>query len=151
MINETNKENGKVKRKRAPKGKGKFEDIMFKDLTPSERELLSAERDKHKVIQAQIDRLTIQEVRVISQVQETRELSDEDCELKSRSVSELMKELATVQKMKAQALELQHKMTIDDMKYGLAQNVEAEAAKESAREVIKALSGEAAMRELDEE
>ena len=45
-----------------------FEGIFFKDLSDDERVLLDVDRDKYKIITAQIDRLTIQEMRLLQQV-----------------------------------------------------------------------------------
>jgi len=140
---------GKLKRGRAKRSrakKDKFEEWMFRDLDSEERKLLKMERDKHRVIQAQIDRLTIQEVRIIGSVQkvkaESAGESNDDEEERRKRVQELMKELSSVQKMKADSVALKHKMTIDDTKYGLMPNVDMEQAKENAREVIEALQGE---------
>jgi len=118
----------KVKRKKAKVDE--FEELMFGDLSTEERKLLKMPRDKYKVVQAQIDRLTIQEMRIIG-------LLGEDAEDK-----DALKELASVQKLKAQTVKLLHDMGIDDVRYGLVENAEVEVAKKSAREVLEALCGD---------
>ena len=47
-----------------------FEKLVFKDLTDEERQILGSNRDKYKEIQAQIDRYTIQELRILDQIKE---------------------------------------------------------------------------------
>jgi len=118
----------KIKRKKAKADE--FEALMFMDLNEAERKLLKTPRDKYKVVQAQIDRLTIQEMRIIGMLQENED--DKDA----------LKELASVQKLKAQTVKLLHDMGIDDVRYGLVENAEVEQAKKSAREVLEALCGE---------
>jgi len=122
----------KVKRKKAKVDE--FEELMFGDLNAEERKLLKTPRDKYKVVQAQIDRLTIQEMRTIGLLREAQATGADD--------KDALKELASVQKLKAQTVKLLHDMGIDDVRYGLVENAEVEQAKKSAREVLEALCGE---------
>ena len=48
----------------------KFEELYFKDLTDEERSLLGSSLDKYRMIQAQIDRCTVQEMRILRQIEE---------------------------------------------------------------------------------
>jgi len=127
-----------IKEKKVTK-KDQFEEFVLRNFTNEERQILKMERDKYKVIQAQIDRLSIDELRII-----------EEMEAQGKTTSDVgLKELATVQKLKAQAVKLLHNMRIDDVKYGLVESAGAEAAKKNAREVLEALSGECREREED--
>ena len=129
-----------------------FEDFVLRDFSDEERKLLDMERDKYIVIQAQIDRLTVHEMRAVESIRklesesELDESGEPDVQRQKRILDHL-KELADIQKRKAQAVKLLHDMSIDDMKYGLVENADAEAAKKHAREVLEALSGDCAERE----
>jgi len=143
---------GKRVRREKVEEKISFEDFVLRDFSDEERKLLDMERDKYIVIQAQIDRLTVHEMRAVESIRklesesELDESGEPDVQRQKRILDHL-KELADIQKRKAQAVKLLHDMSIDDMKYGLVENADAEAAKKHAREVLEALSGDCAERE----
>ena len=131
-------------KKKGP-NKGQYEELVFRDFTDEERKILEMERDKYKVIQAQIDRLSIQEMRLVGNIEaEDADMTDDEDgqgDKRKKQIQEYVKELANVQKLKAQSVKLLHDMSIDDIKHGLAENADVQAAQKTAREVLEALSG----------
>ena len=61
---------------------------------------------------------------------------------KEKRLMELWNQLARVQSLKTQALKVKHQMIIDDARYGLTMNEGVEMAKDNARMVLEALTGE---------
>ena len=153
----------------------KFEALYFKDLSEEERLILGSDRDKYRMIQAQIDRYIVQEMRILRQIEELEVMPTgaksrgEDVNMvadtvkvskgthigqnenlieitsvaKEKRLMELWGQLARVQGLKTQALKVKHQMIIDDAKYGLTMNEGVEMAKDNARMVLEALTGEA--------
>ena len=151
-----------------------FEKFVFRDLTDGERLLLGTDRDKYRMIQAQIDRYTVQEMRILRQIEglettpsgaksqgkdvnmvadtvkvskgthvgQNENLIEVTSVAKEKRLMELWDRLARVQGLKTQALKVKHQMIVDDAKYGLAMNEGVEMAKDNARMVLEALTGE---------
>lgn len=139
-----------------------FEGIFFKDLSDDERVLLDVDRDKYKIITAQIDRLTIQEMRLLQQVAdietahsmpletikhskgisrgENEDLTETIFVSKDKRIVELLKELASVQRMKATAVSILHRMQVEDARHGLAVNESVESAKQHSLSTLEAFN-----------